>query len=587
MPKKRNSKRHTLTPNGLSEEEIDLSESEDEILKVKGATLPSLLIDETSSSSEEIDAEEVTRATSTISKREKNVSWRKKDFVSPSANFTGNLPLPPDGKLEPINYFYSMFGKELLSLLTDQSNLYAIQTNSNKPLCLSYNEMDNFIGVLIMMGVYLFPTQRFFWMHGTRVDSICSVMSRDRFFQIKQNLHCVDNSVQLYINDPKFDRAHKVRPLLNIVKENFRKIVKEEKLSADEQIIPFKGRSIMKQHMPLKPNRWGYKMFVLAGGESGIYYDFIFYTGKGEKSEHCFCTKIVLELCETVPRRINHKLYCDNYYTTIALQVELHKLGIFTVGTVRSNRLPGLVMKTEKEFAKEGRGSMDYRVAEVDGIQICATRWYDNGVVNCLSTLYACLPVDLVQRWSTKEKKHVEIMRPNVVAAYNQHMGGVDLLDMLISLYRIEVRSKKYYMKIIFHLIDLCVVNAWLLYRRHCAQINTPKKQIMSLLTFRINIAEALLKSSPPSPPAPSRGRPRLDTPTSNSNSTTTPRATPNSMPSRAVRFDKYDHWLTSTEKGRCRNPECTGYIRISCSKCLIRLCLNERNNCFKNYRIQ
>jgi hypothetical protein len=59
-----------------------------------------------------------------------------------------------------------------------------------------------------------------------------------------------------------------------------------EKLSADKKIIPFKRRNIMKQHMPKKRNRWGYKMFVLAVGESDICYDFIFYTGKGERSEY-------------------------------------------------------------------------------------------------------------------------------------------------------------------------------------------------------------------------------------------------------------------------------------------------------------
>ena len=29
-------------------------------------------------------------------------------------------------------------------------------------------------------------------------------------------------------------------------------------------MIPFKGKSIMKQHIPNKPIRWGYKMFLLA-----------------------------------------------------------------------------------------------------------------------------------------------------------------------------------------------------------------------------------------------------------------------------------------------------------------------------------
>jgi len=33
----------------------------------------------------------------------------------------------------------------------------------------------------------------------------------------------------------------------------------EEKHSVDEQMIPFKGRSSMKQYMKSKPHKWGYK----------------------------------------------------------------------------------------------------------------------------------------------------------------------------------------------------------------------------------------------------------------------------------------------------------------------------------------
>ncbi|CAF3057105.1 unnamed protein product [Rotaria sp. Silwood2] len=337
--------------------------------------------------------------------------------------------------------------------------------------------------------------------------------------------------------------------------------------------------------MPKKPNRWGYKMFLLAGGKSGICYDFIFYTGKGNQQQHGFCTDIVLDVCETVPRFANHKVYFDNYFTTIRLQVELKKLGIFAIGTIRPNRLIDLNIKNAKDLSREGRGAMDHRVTEVEGVELCVTRWYDNNAVNCLSTLYGCEPTDSVQRWSSKQKNHIQIRRPQVIKAYNEHMGGVDLIDMLISLYRINVGSKKYYIKIVFHLIDLSVVNAWLLYRRHCLQLNLPKKDIMSLLTFRINIATALLKSNPP-PPIIKRGRPSLESKlkSNENNSTTTLRTTPTLAPPSSTRFDKYDHWPITTSKGRCRNNTCDGYTRISCSKCEVRLCLNEKNNCFANY---
>ena len=45
-----------------------------------------------------------------------------------------------------------------------------------------------------------------------------------------------------------------------------------------------------------------------------------------------------------------------------------------------------------------------------------------------------------------------------MVVEYNSHMGGVDLCDMLLSLYWIRHRSTKYYMHIIFYCIGVAVV---------------------------------------------------------------------------------------------------------------------------------
>ena len=39
-------------------------------------------------------------------------------------------------------------------------------------------------------------------------------------------------------------------------------------------------------------------------------------------------------------------------------------------------------------------------------------------------------------------------------------MGGVDLADQLIALYRISFCVRKYYHKLVFHLLDMSVANA-------------------------------------------------------------------------------------------------------------------------------
>ena len=74
-------------------------------------------------------------------------------------------------------------------------------------------------------------------------------------------------------------------------------------------------------------------------------------------------------------------------------------------------------------------------------------------------------------------------------------MGGVDLCDMLLSMYRIRHRSTKYYMYIVFYCIGVAVVNGWLLYRRHMTQKNVPAKNHMSLLSFQSEIAVSLCKA--------------------------------------------------------------------------------------------
>ena len=74
-------------------------------------------------------------------------------------------------------------------------------------------------------------------------------------------------------------------------------------------------------------------------------------------------------------------------------------------------------------------------------------------------------------------------------------MGGVDLCDMLLSLYRIHLWSTKYYMNIAFYCIGVTVVNGWLLYRWHTTRKNGPTKDHLSLLKFQTNLAPSLCKA--------------------------------------------------------------------------------------------
>ena len=86
-------------------------------------------------------------------------------------------------------------------------------------------------------------------------------------------------------------------------------------------------------------------------------------------------------------------------------------------------------------------------------------------------------------------------MCPEIVKDYSEAMASVDLADMPVSLYRTNIKSKRWYLKIIFHCIDICKVNGWLLYRRFADQTNLPKKKQNKLLKFTIDIGSFQLNS--------------------------------------------------------------------------------------------
>lgn len=49
--------------------------------------------------------------------------------------------------------------------------------------------------------------------------------------------------------------------------------------------------------------------------------------------------------------------------------------------------------------------------------------------------------------WSTE--KYLKIPRPDIVACFNKYMGGEYLSDMLMELYKVNNRSKKWYMRLL------------------------------------------------------------------------------------------------------------------------------------------
>lgn len=340
-------------------------------------------------------------------------------------------------------------------------------------------------------------------------------------------------------------------------------------------------------------------MFTRAGS-SGIVYDFALYVGEGTCPTYGLgiSSDIVVYLASTIPKFQNYKLFFDNWFTSVSLLVALKELGIFSTGTVRKNRMGNCELLADPELKKRGRGSYDAK-CEVN-YNIAAVRWFDSKSVQLLSTCVADEPMGTCERWSSKDKKIVQVPRPAIVALYNRHMGGVDLSDMLMELYKVNHRSKKWYMRIFYWCLSTSVINSWLLYRRH-SKIISPHHKHMPLIKFQLQIAHALLNatSSFSSAIQRKRGRPSansftslVDPPASSPSSSVTSehastlgskvrKVTPN--PPNSKRYDEKNHWVVWGAKGRCRLCK-TGTPSSKCNKCGVHLCCNPNKNCFLSY---
>lgn len=504
-----------------------------------------------------------------------NCRFRKVEFEEPDVIWKGSLASPPEEELSPLEYFRTFVTDELIRTIREQSSIYAHQKDG-VTLNTSVHEIEQFLAILLNMGIVKMPSIRLYWANECRFPPVADLMSRNRFMQLLKYFHMADNQNLKLPGDPLYDRLYKLRPMLHTLQTALHNIPPEEELSIDEQIIPFKGRSSIKQYIKNKPHKWGYKCFTVAGA-SGLMYDFKVYTGKDTCADYGlgFSGNIVMSLCENIPKGVNHKIFADNWFSSLHLATALKSKGFCFLGTIRTNRMGKCQLKSEAVLKKNGRGSFDHIVETNENLSL--VRWFDRKSINFVSTFTGIEPLDNCKRWSKEIKSHVDIPRPYTVKLYNKFMGGVDLCDMLLELYRIDVRSKKWYMRIVYWCLGVAVVNSWLLYRRH--EVQRGRNHKLTLLQFQSSIAQGLALAGKVIPKK--RGRPSAEAAEEQTNKK---QRKVSIMPTNDIRYDKIEHFPSVTEQqGRCKMCP-SGFTKMKCVKCNVNLCLTVSKNCFINF---
>ena len=182
-------------------------------------------------------------------------------------------------------------------------------------------EMKAYFGFIILMGIVRLPSLYDYWKkdHHYHYAPIASRISRDRFMDIRRYIHFVDNTSLELPGSDGYDRLGKIRPVLEFLQEKFITLYNpHQECSIDEAMIPFKGQSTMKQYLPKKPVKRGFKVWVRADSHNGYVSELQVYVGKEKQSEYGLGGRIIKDLTKNLVGK-NYHVYCDNYFTSIKL----------------------------------------------------------------------------------------------------------------------------------------------------------------------------------------------------------------------------------------------------------------------------
>jgi hypothetical protein len=143
----------------------------------------------------------------------------------------------------------------------------------------------------------------------------------------------------------------------------------------------------------------------------------------------------------------------DNFFSSPDVFYDLAPKKIYCCGTVRLHRrcMPK-DLKPKTLRLKQGDIQMRTRG------ELTAVVWKDKRGV--------CLLTDIHNppREGNYCDEHGNAIKPAIVADYNRHMGHVDKADRMANSYTASHRTWKWTKKIFFHLLDLAILNSYILF---------------------------------------------------------------------------------------------------------------------------
>jgi hypothetical protein len=372
--------------------------------------------------------------------------------------------------------FHLFFTTEWMSSIVAFMNSYSLLTHHYN-INTNVDELSAFISIHIYMGIHRLPRIHMYWRNDHRHHFITSLMTRDRFQQLNAAfcLHINDGGT---VSDDPAIHCNNFINHLNTVLPTLH--TPHQHLSFDEAMCAYTGRSSIKQYLPAKPHPYGYKIWCL--GSSNYILKIKLYEGASDvESEDGKMCDLVNEMLKGYENK-SHILYCDNYFTSVNLMSTLLAKKIYVCGSVNLNRLklpnPSSInnqtMKSMKRFE-----SRHYQCNNMSLVM-----WKDNKLIKVLYNHISPTTKDTTTKRYNDSHEQFNASCPQALHDYFHRARDTDIFDQLSNSYIISRKSMNQRTRLIWWLVNLCVVNAYTLYEKSHPRTNQ--------LDFRIMLYKSL-----------------------------------------------------------------------------------------------
>ena len=196
--------------------------------------------------------------------------------------------------------------------------------------------------------------------------------------------------------------------------------------------------------------------------------------------------QVVVKLCEGLDNS-GHIIYCDNFFSSPSLFLNLKEKGIGASGTVKPSRKQMPVQQRVQNLILHKGDLPHFMIKVSDPLMSCA--WHDTKRVNLLSTVENNLTVDKEIRSKEADGGVRKVEKPVVAEKCNTYMSGVDLMDQKLGTYANQHKVQKWYQVIFQRFLQTALLNGYVVFQ----DANPDSK--MTVIQFREKVIDGLLSN--------------------------------------------------------------------------------------------